>query len=119
MKISVKVLFVLLFGFSAKAQQKITIEDAAKHEGDSVTICSKVFGGKYLSNAGVTLLNVGGKYPDALLTLVIKDAARPAFTNKPEEFYTDKEVCITGKISMFKGKPQIEVYNETAISVAK
>lgn len=104
----------------AKAQQQIKIEDAAQHEGDSVTICDKVYGGRYMVNSksAITLLNVGAKYPNALLTILIKPENRAAFTNKPEEFYINKEVCITGKIILFKGKPEIELYSEKAIVIA-
>lgn len=42
---------------------------------------------------------------------------RTAFANKPEEFYVDKNVCVTGRISMFKGKPQIVVTKESEITV--
>ena len=112
------VLFVTI-GLYASAQQQIKIEDAAQHEGDSVTICSKVYGGRYMSNSAsaITLLNVGGLYPNALLTILIKPNNRAAFTNKPEEFYVGKDVCITGKIIMFKGKPEIELFSEKGISI--
>ena len=112
------VLFVAI-GLYASAQQQIKIEDAAQHEGDSVTICSKVYGGRYMSNSSsaITLLNVGGLYPNALLTILIKPNNRAAFTNKPEEFYVGKDVCITGKIIMFKGKPEIELFSEKGISI--
>ena len=117
-----KVLSTFLFvalGLYASAQQQIKIEDAAQHEGDSVTICSKVYGGRYMSKSAsaITLLNFGGLYPNALLTILIKPNNRAAFTNKPEEFYVGKDVCITGKIIMFKGKPEIELFSEKGISI--
>jgi micrococcal nuclease len=118
-----KLLSTILFavmGLFASAQQQIKIEDAAQHEGDSVTICSKVYGGRYMENSksAITLLNVGDLYPNALLTILIKPENRAAFTNKPEEFYIGKEVCITGKIIMFKGKPEIELFSEKGISIS-
>ena len=36
---------------------------------------------------------------------------------KTEVFYKDKEVCITGKISLYKEKPQIVVCNEKQLVV--
>jgi len=103
----------------ACAQTEIKIEDAAKHEGDSVTICTKIFGARYFetSNRSPTLLNAGAKYPDAPLTIVIFGESRPAFKNKPEEFYPDKNICVTGKIIMYKGKPEIIVSQEKDIVV--
>lgn len=109
-----------LVGFFATAQQKISIEKAGEHEGDSVIICSKVYGGKFFSNREptITLLNVGAAYPNSLLTIVIKGENRAAFSNKPEEFYINKEICVTGTIRIFKGKPEIEISSEKAIIVS-
>jgi len=103
----------------ASAQTEIKIEDAAKHEGDSVTICTKIFGAKYFeaSNRSPTLLNAGAKYPDAPLTIVIFGESRAAFKNKPEEFYPDKNVCVSGKIVIYKGKPEIIVSDEKQMVV--
>ena len=99
------------------AQKEIKIEDAKNHVGDTVKICSKILGGKFLENAKdmPTLLNAGGNYPNALLTVVISAEARKQFTNKPEEYYTGKTVCVTGKIELYKDKPQIVIINESQI----
>ena len=106
-------------GSLAFAQQEIKIEDAAKHEGDSVTICTKIFGGRYFenSNRAPTLLNAGAKYPDAPLTIVIFGESRANFKNKPEEFYTDKNVCVTGRIVIYKGKPEMILTKEEQIII--
>ena len=117
-----KILFTFLLiiaGTFVFAQQEIKIEDAAKHEGDSVTICTKIFGGRYFenSNRAPTLLNAGAKYPDAPLTVVIFGESRANFKNKPEEYYTDKNVCVTGKIIIYKGKPEIILTKEEQITV--
>jgi len=110
--------FILICSFT-DAQQEIKIEDAAKHEGDSVKVCTKIFGAKYFEGSGgaPTLLNAGAKYPDAPLTLVIFGTSRAAFKNKPEEFYPNKEVCVTGRIVIYKGKPEIILSNEEQVIV--
>jgi len=111
---------MMVLGFSiTHAQQEIKPEEAAKHEGDSVTICTKIFGARYFeSGKGTpTLLNAGAKYPDAPLTIVIFGENRASFSNKPEEFYVGKNVCVTGRITIFKGKPQIVITNEREIVV--
>jgi len=59
---------------SSKAAQPtasvITIkaEDAAKHIGETVKICSKVYGAKDFSS--MVLVNMGAAYPDQLFTIV-------------------------------------------------
>lgn len=114
------VLILILASFNnLYAQQAIKVEDAAKHEGDSVTICTRIFGGKYFESSkdGLTLLNAGAKYPDAPLTIVIYGANRPVFNNTPETYYTGKNICVTGKIIMFKEKPEIIISKESQLTV--
>ncbi len=109
----------ILMSLLTHAQQEIKLEDAAKHEGDSVKICTKIFGAKYFegSKGAPTLLNAGAKYPDAPLTLVVFGESRAAFKNKPEEFYPDKNVCVSGKIVMYKGKPEMILTSDAQIEV--
>ena len=112
-------IFLIGFSFPAFAQKQIKIEEVKNHVGDSVTICTKIFGGKFLETAKgtPTFLNAGGNYPTAPLTLVIWADARNVFKNKPEVYYTGKNVCITGKIELFKDKPQIVINNESQLAV--
>lgn len=121
MKKGLVALTALLLSLTVFAQQEIKIEDLSKHVGDSVTVCSKIYGGIFLdrSKEQLTLLNAGDKYPNAPLTIVIGPEARARFENKPELFYKDKEVCVTGKISLYKEKPQIVVYDVQQIAVKK
>ena len=114
--VSLSFVFISMY---ATAQQKISIEKASEHVGDSVIVCAKVYGGKFFSNRQptITLLNVGAAYPNSLLTIVIKEENRAAFINKPEEFYINKEICVTGTIRIFKGKPEIEINSEKAITI--
>ena len=89
--------------------QNITPQEASKHIGEKVTICGKIFGGRFFEQNEKTLLNMGGAYPDHSLTIVIAGADRKKFDVKPEQFYTNKEVCITGEIRDYKGKPEVQV----------
>ncbi len=113
----------LLLAFTAMAQQEITIDQLDKHIGDSVKICTKIYGGIYLdrSKGSPTLLNAGGTYPNAPLTILIRDEARKKFSlgpsgkEAPEVFFKDKEICVTGKLILYKEKPEIVVYDEKQI----
>jgi hypothetical protein len=110
--------FICFFSLStAFAQRQISLKDAAVYNGDSVLVCGKIAGGKYFSESkdSLTLLNVGGAYPNQLLTLVIKADARKEFTSAPETFYKDKQVCIYGRVSMYNEKPQIIIYHADQI----
>ena len=117
MKQTFLLLIALCCTIASFAQTEIKAEDAAKHVGDSVKICAKVYGGIFLEQAKgtPTFLNLGGSYPNNPLTIVIWADARKTFEQKPEEFYKDKYVCIVGKIALFKDKPQIVLYNKNQL----
>ncbi|HMC85261.1 MAG TPA: hypothetical protein VKI61_07035 [Chitinophagaceae bacterium] len=101
-------LFILCKVFS---QSSIPAAEAAKHIGEKTTVCDKVFGGRFLENANdqPTLLNMGDAYPNNPFTFVIFSADRKKFSYKPEDFLINKNVCVSGEIKEFRGKPQIVV----------
>lgn len=110
-------LFIAFAAFAAKAQTTISAKDAAKHIGEEVTICDKIFSGKFLSNASLTLLDVGGSHPSEILSLVIKGDDRKKFSTAPEDKFKGKQVCITGKLVDYKGKPEIMITDTTQIKI--
>ena len=117
-----KLILALLFTLSISigySQKVIPVEEVAKHEGEYVKICTKIYGTKYLETAKgtPTFLNAGAKYPNNPLTIVIWGDKRGNFKNKPEEYYDNKNICVTGKIIMFKEKPEIVVEKEEEMVV--
>jgi micrococcal nuclease len=98
---------ILVSCLNVFGQTKVTAKEASKHLNEKVMVCDKVFGGKYLSNADITLIDVGGSHPNELLTLVIKGDDRKKFKTAPEETFKGKKVCVTGEIVNYKGKPEI------------
>src|SRR5215217_4630199 len=94
-------IFAALSGFS---QIEIKIKEVKDHIGDSVSICAKVRGVKYLPDAKgqPTLLDYGGRYPDAPLTLVIWGNVKNQFPDL--EFYEGAYICLTGKITTYNEK---------------
>ena len=97
--------------------QSISANDAASHIGEKVTVCGKVFGGRYFDKNDKTLLNVGAVYPDNPLTIVIEGADRKKFSFKPEDKFLNKEVCVTGEVKEFKGKAEIQVTEVSQIVI--
>ena len=102
------------------AQRQISLKDAAAYAGDSVLVCGKIEGGKFFSSSkdSLTLLNVGGVYPNQLLTLVIRADVRKVFSSAPEIFFRDKQVCVYGRISMYNEKPQMIIYHQNQLMEA-
>ena len=109
-----KLWLALVFGSLAslvQGQTQVKLEDIKKHVGDSVSVCGKVFSTRYLESANnaPTLINLGGVYPNELLTVVIYGEHRGKFKDKPEDAWKDKTICITGRVTDYRGKPQILV----------
>lgn len=90
-----------------------------QYEGKLVKVCTKIYGTKFLDNNGgkPTFLNAGAAFPNSPLTILIWGDNRKNFKNAPEKYYDGKDVCITGKIVMYKGKPEIIVTKEDEIEV--
>ncbi len=105
----------IFISVSSFAQNKVSADSASKHVGETVTICSKVFGTKSLET--VTFINVGAAYPNSPLTIVIfaKDIAN--FKTSVEDLYNNKNICVTGVIKDYNGRPEIVVTKPEEIIV--
>ena len=110
---------LLVFCNDSFCQQKIELKDISKHIGDSIVVCGKIYGGKFLETTSnqPTFLNMGAPYPNEPLTLVIWGSTRKIMTYVPEKKLQNKNVCITGKVEVFKAKPQIVIREEKQISI--
>ena len=113
----------LVLGFlissAAFSQKEIKLEEVDKHVGDSVTLTGKVYGGRFFPNGegAPTLLNLGAAYPNQLLTVVIRGTARKEFSGAPERDLVDQEVRVSGKVDLYKGKPQMVLYSAAQLAV--
>jgi len=110
--------FALLFAFTASAQKVISAADAPKHINETVTICEKVFSTKLITPSNMTFLDLGGFHPNQLLTVVIKGEDRSKFKDAPDEYFKGRNVCVTGKLIDYKGKPEIVVSDPSQIKVS-
>jgi len=93
------------------------LDDLKKAVGDTVTVSSRIFSGKYLMASSLTLLNVGADYPNQKLTLIIKGANRNKFNGKPEVIFKGKDVTIRGVVTDYNGKPQIIITDPNQIEI--
>ena len=109
-------IFISLISY---CQTEINIDSAARHEAEIVKVCTKIYGGKYLASSKThpTFLDAGASYPHQKLTILIWGDKRSNFKNPPETFYTNKNVCIIGKITMYKDKPEIIINSEDQITI--
>lgn len=116
-----KILLTAVIAFSSfivVAQTKIKLEEVSQHINDSVSVCGKVADIRYFENSNKqpTFLNIGSKYPNQAITVVIWGETRKLFDVKIEDLM-DKTICITGRIIMFKDKPEIVIDSPEQIIV--
>ncbi len=118
-----KILLISTICFVSKLSfaQAHSPEDATNHIGDSIKICGKIFSGRFFetSNNSPTLLNMGAAYPASPLTVMIPGTVRSRMGYAPEIELKEKNVCVSGKIILYKEKPQIIVYSASQLEVSK
>lgn len=99
-----------MFGLAASSAGAAELGpgDAARHVGETATVCGVVASAKYLerSKTKPTLLNLGEPYPDEIFTVVIFGRDRSKF-GTPETALKGRRVCATGKIEEYRGVPEI------------
>ena len=81
-----------------------TASEAGKHIGETVTVTDKV-ANVFESNKGNIFLNFGARYPNQVFTAYIPKDSADQFPHAKE--LDGHTVSITGKIVLYKGKPEI------------
>lgn len=114
MKTKLITLFLLITSFCEA--QSIKPEEAKDHNGEPVKVCGKVYGVfHYMKGKGQpTFINFGADYPLSPFTVVVWNSDRTNFTYQLEDL-KGKEVCVTGTVKMFRGKPEIVVKKESQL----
>ena len=100
------------------AQEAVPLDSVQYYEGKTITVCAKVQG-TYVTqgNSKTTYLNFGAPYPNTTFTGVIFASSMAFFDYIPAEYLKDKSVCITGKVEMYKDKPQIILKDDKQIKI--
>jgi len=108
-------------GDTARAQVKrLTAGEAKDHIGEQTTVCGRVLSVRYAATTRgkPTFLNLDKPYPNQTFTVLIWGESREKF-GTPEEKYRDKKVCVTGKITEYRGAPEIVVSDPQSVEVQK
>jgi DNA/RNA endonuclease YhcR with UshA esterase domain len=113
---AVVVILILLAFAPAPAQKKLSAVEARDHIGEIATVCGDVVSTHYaVSTKGQpTFLNLDKPYPNQIFTVLIWGNNRSKF-GTPEIAYKAKHVCVTGKITEYRGTPEIVVDNPKQI----
>jgi hypothetical protein len=106
-RLSIAVL-ALIAAVPAARAASLAPEEAIKHAGETATVCGVVAGAKYAANVrgGLTFIDFDKPYPNAPFTALICAADRAKF-GAPEKGIQGKQVCVTGKIELFRGKAEL------------
>ena len=111
-------LSVLLLAFVSLAVSADTIhpDQAGNHVGEHQTVCGLVASATYAARTGgkPTFLNLGEPFPNHVFTVVIWGDVRQRFSYAPEDL-EGQTICVTGRITTYRGKPQIELSNPSQI----
>jgi hypothetical protein len=88
----------------------LTAAAAKNHVGEKATVCGKVVSARFAkeSKGQPTFLNLDEPYPNHIFTIVVWGSDREKF-GAIELKYSVKNVCVSGKIASFQGKPEIAV----------
>ena len=108
----------IVFSLSASAQNQVRAEEASKHYGETVTICGTILEDNFIFDTKTknTLLLLGG--PNQKVTIVVPAETSRKVIDKPKNYYSNKNVCVTGKVVLLNGKPEIVVGGETKIQIS-
>ena len=100
--------------------KRLTAAEAKDHVGENATVCGKVASTRYAvtTRGKPTFLNLDKPYPNPIFTVLIWGESREKF-GTPEEKYRDKQVCVTGKITEYRGAPEIVTNDPLSIEVQK
>jgi endonuclease G len=92
----------------ALAQKRISASDAKDHVGELATVCGDVASTHYApsTKGQPTFLNLDKTYPNPIFTILIWGSNRGKF-GAPENEYKGKRVCVTGKITEYRGAPEV------------
>jgi DNA/RNA endonuclease YhcR with UshA esterase domain len=92
----------------AAAQKKLTTPEAEEHIGETATVCGTVASARYAASTKgqPTFLNLDKPYPNQVFTILIWGENRSKF-GTPESEYKGKRICVTGKITQYRGAAEI------------
>lgn len=123
------IILVLLFGLVlSRVYQRepvmspeitINAEEADEHTGKIAEVCGRVASTDYLPELGgsPTFINLVRPHPDQPFTAVIWGENRNKWGSRPDQIYSGRYICVTGKIELHEGKPQITVNNPGQITI--
>ena len=115
-RLSLTLLGAVLICSPLAAQKKLSAAEAKDHVGETATVCGSVASTRYAASTKgqPTFLNLDKPYPNQIFTVLIWGNNRSKF-GTPESSYRGKVICVTGKITEYRGAAEIVSDNPTQI----
>ena len=109
-------LFLSVKGFS---QKEIKAEEARNNVGDTVKICTKIVDAVFDETAkgSPTILYISNDNTATPISFIIWADKRKFFDYKPDKDLKERDVCITGKIELYKEKPVIIIDKQSQVDI--
>ncbi len=109
---------LLLASAPVPQHQKLSTADAKDHIGETATVCGDVVSTRYAASTTgqPTFLNLDKPYPNQIFTVLIWGSNRSKF-GTPETDYKAKRLCATGKITDYRGTPEIVANDPRQLNV--
>ena len=97
--------------------QNVSPDSAKFYEGKIISVCGEV---KQVNTSSqkTTYINFGEVYPNATFTVVVFSDSTLNFSY-PLESLKGKNVCVTGLLKLYKGRPQIIIEHSEQIEIRK
>lgn len=98
----------------------VLVDSVAQHVGEAARVCGRVVDASYVPRVDgqPTFLNFGSPHPNQDFTAVIWGEVRDRFEALPEDLYGGRRICVTGRVELHEGTPQIEVRSPEQIDVS-
>ena len=109
------IIVLLLWAIAGRTGEPIVIKDseAIKYVGKEVEVRGRVVS-VMTSPLGTTFINFGGEYPNQRFAGFIAAGSRIA-ADQRLTMIQGKTISITGRIELYKGKPEIQVISADQI----
>src|ERR1700676_4860563 len=106
---------------AAPPAKRIAPAEAGRHEGEEAMVCGLVAATKYAAGTRgrPTFLDFGAAYPGQMFQVVIWGTERSRFHEAPETAFLHRQVCVTGRIRLYRGKPEITVKDPAQLVLDK
>jgi len=95
----------------------ISAYDAYSYVGEVARIYGQINDVWYSIETGEYYLYIGGPYPYQDFTVIVEARDARRFSRYPEQFFTNRQIAVTGLVSRFEDKPEMFIKKKSQISI--